>query len=63
MSGRHLHGRPVGELLAIAAENNWDTSLLSVHASRHRPYAPLPPTAPDRATRWIISGDLYDTAC
>ncbi|MFJ8966034.1 hypothetical protein ACIRG5_42260 [Lentzea sp. NPDC102401] len=48
--GRHVEGRPVADLLDQAAAQDWDTSLLSVHARRHRPYAPIPSPAP--VNRW-----------
>lgn len=54
--GRHGQGRPVAELLEQAAEQRWDTSLLSVHARLHQPYVPpLPPVLP---SRWTWTGDL-----
>lgn len=55
MTGRHRGGRPVAEVLEEATAEDWDTSLLSVHARRHRPYVrvPLP-------SRWTWTGHLYD---
>ena len=48
-------GRTVAELLDQAAANGWDTSLLSVHARRHRPYVKLP-----LPSRWTWTGHLFD---
>lgn len=56
-TGRHRGGRPLVELLEEAAAGDWDTSLLSVHARRHRPYVAIPTPLP---SRWTWTGDLYD---
>ncbi len=57
-TGRHRGGRPLAELLDEAAAEDWDTSLLSVHARRHRPYVAIP-TFP---SRWKWTGNLHDTS-
>jgi hypothetical protein len=60
MSGRHLNGTPVAELLDLADALDWDTSLLSVHARLHRRYVTVPTSAPPRRWRW--AGNLFDGA-
>lgn len=60
VAGRHAATRagverPVAELLDLANTHGWDTSLLSVHARRHRPYVKIPTPG-----RWTWTGNLFD---